>query len=571
MVLRVLLVACAENKLTLQKPISLTSAYLPNNIYKFLFTLLGFVYVSGLFTPLMDNDAGHHANIALRMYLTGDYVNLVDHAGPYLDKPHLHFWLAAGSFELFGVNSFAYKLPSLLFSIVGVYATYRLGTILQNTQTGKLAALLIASSFAFMLANTDVRMDAILTACIAGAVWQLTAFMQTRKTKWIAGAALFLALGFCTKGHIAVFVPVVAVVFYILYKKEWKLLYNWKWVLLVFLFALFISPVVYCYYLQFNLHPEIEVRGQTNLDGVKFILLNQSIERFGGTMGSDAKNDYLFFVHSFLWAFAPWSILAYLAIGSRIKDFLTRKEEWMTPGVFITLLLIVSFSGFKLPHYLNIVFPTTAVLTAAFLVVKKESKAWQKRFFIIQSGICGLLIMAMVLLHAWAFPLTNPFVIAALVLLLAIVFYFIKSNNYNTWQRAIVVPVTCMALFFFLMNTNFYPQLLSYQGGNMLAKNTRGKVDPANVYFWEEMQSSSYSFYSASIRKQFNDSIFLHQQTVWLLYDRAHSTAIAERGYKIIKQYKATDYEITKLKLKFINPETRESQTTEMRLAQISK
>ena len=115
-----------------------------------------------------------------------------------------------------------------------------------------------------------------------------------------------------------------------------------KWLLLLVLFGLFIAPVVYCYYLQFNLHPEIIVRGKDHLNGVKFILLNQSVERFSGEMGGDAKHDYFFFLHSFLWAFAPWSILAYIAIAGRIKNFLQRKEEWLTTGVFIVMLVIVS-------------------------------------------------------------------------------------------------------------------------------------------------------------------------------------------------------------------------------------
>jgi 4-amino-4-deoxy-L-arabinose transferase-like glycosyltransferase len=56
-------------------------------------------------------------------------------------------------------------------------------------------------------------MDAILTACIAFSIWQLVAWMQNKKLIHVFGAALGLALGFCTKGHIAVFVPAVACYF----------------------------------------------------------------------------------------------------------------------------------------------------------------------------------------------------------------------------------------------------------------------------------------------------------------------------------------------------------------------
>src|SRR6185436_13464344 len=120
--------------------------FLPARVYYFLYILLGLVYVSGLFVPLMDNDSAHHAIIALRMHLTGDYVSLYDYSQDYLDKPHLHFWLSAFSYKIFGVTSFAYKFPSFLFTILGIYSVYRLGKTLYNKEVGKLAALLIASS-----------------------------------------------------------------------------------------------------------------------------------------------------------------------------------------------------------------------------------------------------------------------------------------------------------------------------------------------------------------------------------------------------------------------------------------
>ena len=238
----------------------------------FLFALLGLVYFVGLFVPLMDNDSAHHANIALHMYLSRDYINLVDAGKDYLDKPHLLFWLCAFSYKIFGVTTFAYKLPTFLFTILGTYSTYRLGKALYDHEVGKLAALIVASSFAYILANNDVRMDAILTACVAFASWQGVEFIQQKKVLNAVGLALGLGLGFDTKGHIAVFTPAIGLLFYILFRRHWKIFWNWKWLIAIICFAAFISPVVYCYYVQYNLHPEKIVRGQDHIDGIKFIL-----------------------------------------------------------------------------------------------------------------------------------------------------------------------------------------------------------------------------------------------------------------------------------------------------------
>jgi 4-amino-4-deoxy-L-arabinose transferase-like glycosyltransferase len=519
----------------------------------------------------MDNDSAHHANIALHMHLTGDYVSLIDYGKDYLDKPHFHFWLCALSYKIFGVTTFAYKFPSLLFTILGVYSTYRVGKLLYNSEVGKLAAILIASSFAFILANNDVRMDAILTACIAFAIWQLVAFIQTKKLLNVAGASLGLALGFCTKGHIAVFVPAVAALFYILYLKEWKLFLNPKWLLLLLLFGIFISPVVYCYYLQYNLHPEIMVRGKDHINGVKFILLNQSVERFSGEMGSDAKNDYFFFLHSFLWAFAPWSILAYIAIAGRLKTFLQRKEEWLTTAVFIVILLVVSFSGFKLPHYLNIVFPTTAVLTANFIISKREQGNWLRAILIIQASIVFILLLTDAAINGWAFPVKHTVVIIGLVIFLAVVFHFIRSKIYTTAQKNVLIPVATMAFSFFLLNSNFYPQLLTYQGGNELAFATKGTINAEDVYLWKDTYSSSFNFYTQTIRKTFTDAALQTGKPIWLLYDIRNEEEIKQAGYTLGKKYSSPDFEITKLDIKFINPARRDSQCTTMLVAEISK
>ncbi|MBI5858310.1 MAG: glycosyltransferase family 39 protein [Sphingobacteriales bacterium] len=542
--------------------------FLPDHIYKFLFALLGLVYITGLWVPLMDNDSAHHANIALHMHLTGDYVNLVDHNGDYLDKPHLLFWLAAFSYKIFGVTSFAYKFPSLLFTILAVYSTFRLAKILYNKEVGKLSALILASAFAFMLANNDVRMEAMLTGSIAFATWQLAEFIKTKKLLTVAGAALGLALGFSTKGMIAVFVPAIGAFFYILYGKDYKIFLNRKWLLMILMFAVFILPVLYCYYQQFNLHPEKIVRGKDHINGIKFILLNQSVERFGGQTGDTSRQDHLFFLHSFLWAFAPWAVLVYIAVVIRIKKILRRETEWLTTSTFIILLLLVSFSGFKLPHYLNIIFPVAAVMAAALITNAQSPGNLIRSLFIIQLLVSVLLLLAAVVINAWAFPLKNIPLLAGPVLLLAIVFYFLKSNMYNMLQRAVLVPVAAMIVFFFLLNTSFYPQLLKYQGGNMLAVKTREKVDPGNVYFWKETQSSSFNFYTKTLRKQFADSVLQPGQKVWLLYDIRDEAEIKQQ-YTLGQRFEALDYEITKIDIKFVNPEKRESRCSKMVLGEV--
>ena len=537
--------------------------------YALLFALLGLVYVIGLFVPLMDNDSAHHADIALRMYLTGDYVNLVDQGRDYLDKPHLHFWLSALSYSVFGVTGFAYKFPSFLFTILGTYSTYRLGRSLYNSEVGRLAALIVASSFAYILANNDVRMDAILTASIVFATWQLVDWVNTKRIVNALGAALGLALGFCTKGHIAVFTPAIGIFFYILSKQDWKSFLHWHLLVIVGAFAVLIAPVVYCYYLQYDLHPEKVIRGKSGRSGVAFILWQQNFERFqGDSFGGDAKNDYFFFFHSFLWAFAPWSVLAFVALFRRLRTLFRKRQEWLTPAIVLVIALLLTFSGFKLPHYLNIMFPAAAVMTAAFFLVQWEKRKNLRPFLVVQVVLCTLCLLAAGVLNVWAFPVSNGWVIVGFLLLVLVCGFFLWRVALLP-SKIVVASVVTSLLVFYLLNANFYPKLLHYQAGNELAFSTKAKVDPAAVYFWPTTSSPSYDFYSAELRKGFTDSVLQKPAPVWVVIPKADLPQLQQKGYAVLQTYAHPDYEITMLQLPFINPTTRKNELGELLLVRV--
>lgn len=109
------------------------------------------IYAGCLFFPLADKDAAHHVNIALHMLQFNDYYSLVDRYTPYLDKPHFLFWISAASFKLFGVTTFAHRLPAVLFGLISIYSTYQLTRHLFNKTTAKIAALTLATAQGFII------------------------------------------------------------------------------------------------------------------------------------------------------------------------------------------------------------------------------------------------------------------------------------------------------------------------------------------------------------------------------------------------------------------------------------
>lgn len=537
------------------------------------FLLILLVYIPGLLVPLMDNDSAHHAGIGLHMYLTGNYAFLMDLDQPYLDKPHLLFWLSALSYKTFGVNTFAFKFPSFLFTVLCVYSTYRLGSLLYNKNAGRLAALILASSCAFVLANNDVRMEAILTGSMTFAIWQLCAYIARPSIPHLMLAALGLALGFSTKGMIGVVIPAVAIFLHLLYHRNWKMLFHWKWLLLVFFFALFISPVVYCYYLQYDLHPDTAVRGMKNISGVKFILWNQNIERMKGEGHTQKHKAFFFFFHTFLWAFLPWSLAAVVAVASRIRTVIRsgfsqiRTFDFLTLGAIVFFMLFFSFSSFKLPHYLNCLFPLFAILLGGYLVEKDSRNKNIRLLWILQLISVILAILAALALNLWAFPVSNMAVIILLLVIAAMCIgsIFLKTTLFN---KMLAFTFSGSLLIFASLNLNFYPQLLKYQAGNELAFKTQNlPINPREVYlFMPGDYSFSYDFYTAyqhpEVTREAVGNLLKGKKSVWLFTSAEGKSYLENHHFPITRVFENKDYRISILTPKFLNPATREKVLT---------
>lgn len=131
------------------------------------------VYARGLFLDVMDVDASQYASISMEMFQGGHWLEVQHRHADYLDKPPLLFWVSASSFAVFGLHNWAYKLPSVLAALLGIYATYRFCLLYYPKNTARQAAFILASSMGVLLLCNDVRTDTLLMAMTVCAVWQL--------------------------------------------------------------------------------------------------------------------------------------------------------------------------------------------------------------------------------------------------------------------------------------------------------------------------------------------------------------------------------------------------------------
>lgn len=536
-----------------------------------LWILVVCVTLTGLFLPpLMGNDAPEYATIALRMHRDHDYINIINRDYDYLDKPHMLFWSAALGYSAVGVHDWSYRLISVLVCFLGAYATFRLGKLLYNKVIGHLAALMFISAQAILLGNHDVRTDALLTGLVIISLWQFVEFIKRKNliNVLIAAATLGFAVG--TKGMVAVLVIGCCIFFYILSQKKWDELLDWRWLAGLGMFVISLSPVLYCYYLQFDLHPEKLVNDAYGTSGIKFLLWTQSFERLAATHARGESNPEFFFLHhNFLWSFLPWTLLAVAAAFARLKEFFVQgyralfSREQLTFLGPVVMFNVMSLSRFKLPHYMNVLLPLVAIASAAFLYehLKSANLFWRRYYIICQDIVLVLIITAALLLNAWAFPVTHwPLVVLA-GLFLILIFLSLRYGKKKMLQKFWVPSLLAILGFNFLMNTSVYPQLGRYQAGSSLAEQSKqAGIDFEKVYMYDYI-FRSFDFYSGVITPQLNFQEIQKKaklgEKFYLLVNERERKELLERHLTFRERIKTPDISITRLKVEFINPGTR--------------
>ncbi|MFM8743705.1 MAG: ArnT family glycosyltransferase, partial [Cytophagales bacterium] len=328
------------------------------NKYYILFIPIGLVYLIGMFNDVMEVDASQYAAMSREMLQSGNYLQLYDRGQNYLDKPPLLFWVSALSYKLFGISNFAYKLPSVLFSLLGILSTFCLDKRLYGEKAGFYAALILASCQAWFMMNQDIRTDTILAACTIFAIWQLFLFMDEQKWIHLISGSVAAAGAMLTKGPIGLMVPALSIGFYLLVKRDWRNLFNWKWLLVPVMVSVCISPFLYGLYQQYDLQPGKLIQGEPIKSGIKFYLWTQSFGRITGESVWKDDTTQLFFTHTFLWAFLPWCVLFVAALWRDTVELVKSRLHLvngytaLTWGGFVFPFIAFSLSHYKLPHYI---------------------------------------------------------------------------------------------------------------------------------------------------------------------------------------------------------------------------
>jgi 4-amino-4-deoxy-L-arabinose transferase-like glycosyltransferase len=542
------------------------------------------VYLLAIPVDIMEVDSAQYANMSREMLQSGDFLNVFDRGREYLDKPPFIFWITACFYWVFGVGEFAFKLPAILFALLGIYSVYRFARIWYPERTAVLAAIILATSQGYYHFTNDVRTDVYLTNAVIAAIWLFSEQIRQNRGYYWVGAFFFVGIGMLAKGPLGIVVPVMAIGTHLLIKSEWSMIFKWQWLVGLIVVAIVLSPMLVGLYQQFDLQPDKMVNGRTGVSGIRFFFWEQS---FGRITGENVwKNDTgpFFFVHSFAWSFLPWTLGFIGAMvffirnfGSGFKSLIHNQTEWISIGGFWLPFIALSASNYKLPHYIYVVFPMAAVQAASFfsLIELRDSKFNMRWINISQTVILSGCWGFGALIFIWFFPVTNPILILVGIAGLAVFIWSLFHVFEQRLSRFLWMSLSTTLAINILMATWFYPQILSYQSSSVIGKWILDQRMEKETLFVTKVNARSIDVYTHSTALEiatFQIDSILQKKPQFLVFTNEEGlTEIkdAKISYSIVRQLE--DYPVALLSMNFGNPGKRKDVLRKTYLIRVKK
>ena len=520
------------------------------------------VQITGMLLPF-TGDAGKYAAISKNIFLNHDFLNLKIHGSPYYQKPPLLMWLSSAGYFLFGTaNNFTTRFFPLLFSLLMLYATYRLGKLFYDSKTAKTAALFIGTTQIYFLYNTDLHTDVILATCTTVAIWQLAEYIKRKKWYHFLLGFIFIGLAMLTKGPIGAAVPIFAIGGHLLFKKNFKQIFRPEWLVGILIVLLVIFPYLKMLYSHFG------------WDGPIFFFWTNNAGRVSGSYRSNSI-DPAFYIYNLLVFTLPWSIFY---LGGLIRQILAlfdkrieKPKEYYTLSGSVILLLILSFSQMKSPNYFYPVIPLLSILAADYFrrILTNQLKVY--RFIPYAILVQNLIAWGVtVLIVAYLFPLNEVLIWVVFVLLFGLfVVETIKTfTNLSTILNTALVSIVALNL---ILNTHLLPELFSYQASLKAAEIYNRQAKPDDIFYTYRYAQFELFFYANTPGYKIKDEgstedpvmltleEALQKGSAWYLVDEYSYHQIKKMGHGIEKKYQFSHYYLTDINWKFLNPKTRES------------
>ncbi len=306
----------------------------------FLAAIVLFSLFAGLGSvPLFDEDEGAYSEVTREMLHSGDFITPRLNGETFFHKPPMIYWAQAASVKLFGLNEFALRLPSVLASIAWLLLLFGFARRYFNSSVAWYAVFFIATSLQTSIVAKAAIADALLNLFVTLAMFGIYAYYRHQRKRDIYLTFMSMALGFLTKGPIAILIPFVASGVFFGIKGRWTLWFKsifnplgWALLLLIAL------PWYVALYLQ---------HGRGFIDEIFF---THNVARFQ-TAFEGHSGSVFYYIPVILIGMIPHTAFLIKAVA-RTRALLKEELNLYLAIWFVFVFILFSLAGTKLHHYI---------------------------------------------------------------------------------------------------------------------------------------------------------------------------------------------------------------------------
>ncbi|MFI8334882.1 lipid IV(A) 4-amino-4-deoxy-L-arabinosyltransferase [Pseudomonas taetrolens] len=291
----------------------------------------------GLWIP----DEARYAQISQQILIDGNWVTPHFMDLRYFEKPIAGYWMIALGQAIFGENLFGVRIASAIASGLSVFLAYAVAHRLWNDPRKSFACALVYMTF-FLIAslagysNLDPQFTFWVNLSLAALWFAIDSTSQRQRLMSWGVLGFACGMGFMTKGFLALLLPVLIALPYMIWQKRFRELVKYG------LVAILVASVV-------SLPWVLAVHAQEP-DYWRFFFWHEHIRRFAG---EDAQHGepWWFYLPLMVVASLPWAAL----LPATFKDAWRNRREVGVVFLLMWLLLplaLFSLSKGKLPTYI---------------------------------------------------------------------------------------------------------------------------------------------------------------------------------------------------------------------------
>jgi len=302
-------------------------------------------------TPLLGPDEPRYARVAVEMNRAHAWVLPTLGGRVWMEKPVLYYWLAKPALALFGETELAVRLPSALAGVVSVLFVFLVGCRLLGRRAGFYSALIMATAVLAFVYSRAAAMDALLAACVTGAIGLAALRLFEDAGPWtLVGAYALAGLATLAKGPLGILLPTLVFGTYWLTTRRKQDLTRLVSVGGLLAFAVVAVP----WYAL--------ITAREGRDFLDVFILNHNIQRFTSTIHHH-PGPVFYYLPILLAGLFPWTALLPLGLG-RLQPAKNPRHRFLLVWL-VAPLVFFSLAGSKLPGYIVPCVAPLALVTGA--------------------------------------------------------------------------------------------------------------------------------------------------------------------------------------------------------------